>query len=78
MIDEPSLAATPEHPADPVDPLDSSSTGDDRVDAATGALGELDALPVSDHVERYAEVHSQLQDILNEVGSPASPVDRGR
>lgn len=72
MIDEPTAAAVPE------DSADEDGTGDARADAATEALGELDALPVSEHVERYAAVHAQLQDILNEVGSPASPVDRGQ
>lgn len=69
MIGESPAGPTPEISADP------ATSGDARVDAAAGALGDLDSVPVSDHVERYADVHSRLQDILNDVGSPTSAVD---
>ncbi len=56
-------------------PTGAPRTGDARVDEATAALSELDALPVSDHVDRYTDVHGRLHDILNGVDSPASSVD---
>lgn len=40
------------------------STGDTRVDAALTRLGELDGLPVGEHVPVYDEVNRLLQDAL--------------
>ena len=41
--------------------------GQDRaVDAVVARLGELDDVPVNDHVEHYERIHSELQDILSQ------------
>ena len=61
-------AGSPESEAAP-------STGDPRVDTATSSLTELDDLPISQHAAQYAEVHTQLQDILNAVDSPTGAAD---
>ncbi len=42
-------------------------TGDARVDRVLLRLDELDELPLTDHVERYERVHTDLQDALNAV-----------
>ncbi|MGB9377259.1 MAG: hypothetical protein WCB04_07075 [Mycobacteriales bacterium] len=74
MVDDPtaeqpgSTAATGNDPGD-------QSTGEPRVDAAIAGLHDVDALPVAEHVETYADVHARLQEILNEIGSPDSAVD---
>jgi hypothetical protein len=39
-------------------------TGEPRVDAATARLEEIVALPTSEHVEVYEDVHQRLQDAL--------------
>jgi hypothetical protein len=39
-------------------------TGDPRVDSALTRLGDLDELPVSEHVPVYDEVNRLLQDAL--------------
>ncbi len=43
----------------------SGGTGVARVDAAVGNLDELDDLPVSEQVERYEQLHADLQQTLN-------------
>ncbi|HEY8481169.1 MAG TPA: hypothetical protein VIL71_15190 [Spirillospora sp.] len=52
-------------------------TGDPRVDEALARLGELGALPVSEHVEIYEDVHRRLQDLLASA-DPADPADAAR
>jgi hypothetical protein len=42
-------------------------TGDARVDGALRRLDGLDDLALADHVERYEDVHNELQDALNAV-----------
>jgi len=50
----------------PVEP-----TGDARVDAALERLVELDEVPVTDHVEIFADVHSRLTAALGDSSSGA-------
>lgn len=45
--------------------------GDPRVDDALSRLDELDALPVPDHVDVYADIHRRLEAVL------ADPESRG-
>ena len=44
-----------------------SGTGDARVDQALDPLGELDTLPVADHVAVFEHVHRGLQDSLSAI-----------
>ena len=37
------------------------------IDAAMAGLGELDALPVAEHVARFDAVHSALSDALSAI-----------
>ena len=43
-------------------------TGDDAVDAALAPLGDLDELPVREHVAVFDAVHTALQDRLADTG----------
>ncbi|GAA2452085.1 hypothetical protein GCM10010191_82880 [Actinomadura vinacea] len=43
-------------------------TGDGRVDEALARLDELDAAPVSAHVEVFEDVHRRLQELLASAG----------
>jgi len=49
------------------DVVTGATTGDVGVDEALGRLGELDGLPVRDHVPVYAAIHAALQDRLADV-----------
>lgn len=52
--------------ADPADAAD-GSTGDVTVDDALARLGDLDALPVREHVGVFEAVHASLQGRLADV-----------
>ncbi|XVQ07925.1 hypothetical protein ACQP1W_35875 [Spirillospora sp. CA-255316] len=55
-------------------------TGDARVDEALARLAELDAAPVSGHVEIFEGIHQRLQELLASAGQDdpgaGSPVPR--
>lgn len=44
-----------------------SDTGHAEVDAALARLGELEALPIAEHVAVFEDVHGRLQEALAEL-----------
>jgi hypothetical protein len=61
-------AATPSTPT-PGTPT--SSTADPRVDDALSRLAEMDALPLTEQVEVYADIHRRLAGVLADPDSQA-------
>ena len=47
-------------------------TGEPRVDAALDRLAELDATPVGEHVEVFADIHARLTGALADLGDAES------
>lgn len=52
----------------PVEP-----TGDPRVDAALDRLGELDSVPVAEHVDVFTDIHGRLTGALADFGGDTEP-----
>jgi hypothetical protein len=48
-----------------------STTADPRVDDALSRLSELDALPLSEQVEVYTDIHRRLAGVLSDPDSQA-------
>jgi hypothetical protein len=53
-----------------------AGTGDTRVDAAVEALGDLDAVPVSEHPAIFERIHGQLVEVLGELHPGPDPSGR--
>ncbi|MFC5753548.1 hypothetical protein [Actinomadura rugatobispora] len=75
MSDE--SAQVPAPPGGPVprlrEPARPEPTGDVRVDEALARLAELDAAPVSGHVEIFEGIHQRLQELLASAGQDDPP-----
>jgi hypothetical protein len=52
-------------------PAESAATADPRVDDALSRLGELDALPLTEQVEVYTDIHRRLAAVLSDPDSQA-------
>ncbi len=63
-------AATPSTPT-PTPSTPTSSTADPRVDDALSRLAEMDALPLTEQVEVYADIHRRLAGVLADPDSQA-------
>jgi hypothetical protein len=50
---------------------ESAATADPRVDDALSRLGELDALPLTEQVEVYTDIHRRLAAVLSDPDSQA-------
>jgi hypothetical protein len=44
---------------------DGPMTGGSKLRAAVASLGELDDAPLTEHIERYTQIHAGLQDALS-------------
>ena len=65
-------AATPSTPTPHPHPgTPTSSTADPRVDDALSRLAEMDALPLTEQVEVYADIHRRLAGVLADPDSQA-------
>ncbi len=60
----------PDRPEEP-EPAESAATADPRVDDALSRLGELDALPLTEQVEVYTDIHRRLAAVLSDPDSQA-------
>jgi hypothetical protein len=66
-------AATPSTPTPgtPTPGTPTPSTADPRVDDALSRLAEMDALPLTEQVEVYADIHRRLAGVLADPDSQA-------
>jgi hypothetical protein len=66
----PGADSPPERSQEPGQPQ-SSTTADPRVDDALSRLSELEALPLSEQVEVYTDIHRRLAGVLSDPDSQA-------
>jgi hypothetical protein len=66
-------AATPSTPtpSTPIPSTPTPGTADPRVDDALSRLAEIDALPLTEQVEVYADIHRRLAGVLADPDSQA-------
>ncbi|MCU0263788.1 MAG: hypothetical protein MUF09_08975 [Candidatus Nanopelagicales bacterium] len=65
-----SAGSVPERREEPVQP-EPGTTADPRVDDALSRLSELEALPLSEQVEVYTDIHRRLAGVLSDPDSQA-------
>ena len=57
--------------AQPAEPAQAAPSADPRVDDALSRLAEIDALPLTEQVEVYADIHRRLAGVLADPDSQA-------